>query len=365
MLRICKSDLHSDSPKQEGSRSRQPSSDVQASTGLHDNTERGHPVIMGRQGEVRGSTLSGKAGKRQKAKAMAEGHYGRVKNTRCSYDLAKWYWKEHRLVVVPAERGKKHPIGKWAHIKSFEEALTYWGENDHGKHKPNELDFNWACITGLSNVIVVDHDYKDDKKFNELGISNTFTVETPKGYHQYVRVPNLQMANSVNAERKIDIRAEGGIAILPPSSSGHGLYQLKNDCDIREVTEGEFSDYIKALGILPSESDKGSRNEPGWWSIQYEAGVAQGERNNVLAKMSGYLINKGLTIADTLAILHAWSYSHIDPPMEYWEIEQTVKSIFSKHEREKADGYVQSEEEEDETLTQAEANPDNRFATDS
>jgi len=249
------------------------------------------------------------------------------------------------LVTLPAKIGEKHPVGKWAEITTLEQALKIWGESKVG-------DYNFACLTGPSDVVVVDYDSEQ----NAAPEGTTFTIKTPRGWHRYYRVTDANVGNSVNAAKKVDIRGQAGIAILPPSWGPNGLlYLLLDDSPIADIT---YEDFLK---IVPwYKEGKEFKNEPGWFAELYSKGIEEGERNNSLAKLSGYLITRGLTVTEVIAIMCSWSEDNCSPPLTYDRIEATVESIFRKHQREY--GSKTNATEFNDQLKQASSDPENPFS---
>ncbi len=105
-------------------------------------------------------------------------------------------------------------IGKW------------WGENP---------DANVAIATGMeSGVIVVDVDGDEGKAtMAELesvyGSSDTLTAKTPNGLHRYFLDPGYSVKNRTKFLPGLDLKADGGTVIAPPSSVAGKPYTWLND----------------------------------------------------------------------------------------------------------------------------------------
>lgn len=138
------------------------------------------------------------------------------------------------LSVMPV-RGKMPLLSwkKWQEVRATPEQIAAW---DAGPH-------NVGIITGrLSGIMVIDVDGKTDMEFPE-----TWTVKTSKGYHYYFNLPDgADLRNRTRAFPNIDIRAEGGYVVAPPSvhESGHVYEWIRSpeDTDLADIPDFIFKD---------------------------------------------------------------------------------------------------------------------------
>lgn len=131
--------------------------------------------------------------------------------------------------VVPATIEDKRALvawRQWQRVTAGPEQLASWA-----RRWPRA---NWALITGrLSGVVVVDIDprHRGDHGLAELeqrhgDLPWTCVVETPSGWHVYLRHPGGPIANSASKiGLGVDIRGDGGLALLPPSRRPDGTYR--------------------------------------------------------------------------------------------------------------------------------------------
>ena len=100
-------------------------------------------------------------------------------------------------------------------------------------------DANIGIVTGkISNLVVFDLDSTAAVEYaeSEGGFPDTPKVKTGKGYHIYMRHPGFEIRNSVNKKLDIDIRADGGYAVAPPSIHGSGCqYQWESGFSIHDI----------------------------------------------------------------------------------------------------------------------------------
>ena len=197
-------------------------------------------------------------------------------NTNNIYDYARYYVK-HGLSVIPLKPRSKEPLVAW---KQYQERLP----------SPNELEewfkgrrANIAVVTGRvsGNLVVLDFDSKDSfKAFVEklksasellrIDINNTWIVETGKGYHVYLRLPreDLVPSTKVRLVEGVDLKAEGGYVVAPPSTHPSGkqyrfievdgeLLGPPNISEPIELREEEWKELLRLLA--PLETTRASR----------------------------------------------------------------------------------------------------------
>jgi len=128
--------------------------------------------------------------------------------------------------IIPVVKDGKEALVKWAQYQNVAptiEQVLEWANKFP--------DCRWAVITGkVSGVMVVDCDNDAALQAAEaLGITSSASVKTPHGYHFYFRLPNDdKVRKSVSGHvskgtywpqvKGLDLRYEGGYAIISPSS---------------------------------------------------------------------------------------------------------------------------------------------------
>jgi len=224
------------------------------------------------------------------------------------------------LSVIPVARANKTPLVKWSEyqkrLPTTEEVCSWWRR------------FPDACVgivTGrVSKIVVVDFDSEEAIKFaQEKGILNTPLVKTARGIHAYYLYPEGKTVNnSVKIlDMKIDIRADGGYVVAPPSvhPSGH-IYRWVKD---REIGALPFAP-------LPDVFLDNSKNTTTVELRPLYKGVPQGQRNDSLARLVGSWLNDNLSYQECLEMAILWNQQNT-PPMELEEVKRTVKSIYNRH----------------------------------
>ena len=191
------------------------------------------------------------------------------------YDYAKYYVKQG-FSVIPLKPRSKEPLVAW---KQYQERLP----------SPNELEewfkgrrANIAIVTGRvsGNLVVLDFDSKDSfKAFVEklrsasellrIDINNTWIVETGKGYHVYLRLPreDLVPSTKVRLVEGVDLKAEGGYVVAPPSVHPSGKQYRFIEVDggllgppsIPEPVELREEEWHELLRLLAPPSRQGRK----------------------------------------------------------------------------------------------------------
>lgn len=142
------------------------------------------------------------------------------------------------------------------------------------------------------------------------------------GYHLFYRYPHGvgRISNRVRMLEGMDLRADGGFIVLPPTlhASG-GRYEW--------LQRGPMGAFPREL--LDMQSRPQSQEGEGWITEALR-GVAEGGRNDTCAKLAGYFFKKGLAYDIVEALLLEWNERN-DPPMPVREVRQTARSIERAH----------------------------------
>lgn len=207
---------------------------------------------------------------------------------------------------------------------------------------------NLAIVTGkVSNLVVIDIDneqgLKEFKQFLDVPSKWYWYVRTGKGFHVYFNYPDgVEIRNRTHWREGIDIRADGGYALAPPSIHPSG----------RQYTwgRGGSAPHIQGRADLPSQLldllVKTESERPAFKPVQPTLGsplsrflfnsfmhelakAPQGERNNVLNVVAWKLAR----IVAAGALLEsecrdAVRNQAIAIGLDEGEIERTIESAF-------------------------------------
>ncbi len=165
-----------------------------------------------------------------------------------------------------------------------------------------------GVITGkISGITIIDFDAGSNDFFNGI---ETPTVRTGGGGKHYYFKYSDKVETSTNANLKIDIRNNGGYAIMPPSVLEKGSYSWIKDLKtpLLELPEHFIKDYQKETKKI---------------SFDFK-GVSEGSRNETGVRVAGKLVQTHRDDLDlAFASLEAWNKRN-NPPLS----EEEIKAIF-------------------------------------
>ena len=257
-------------------------------------------------------------------------------------DAALGYAKDGYSVIPISPNGeKKMPAVKWTEWqtrKADETQIRNWW-----KVFP---EAGVGIVTGkLSGLVVMDIDPKNGG--TDEGFPSTDMVVNTGGGGQHHYYKYVEGARNRAGNNGVDVRAEGGYVVAPPSKhhSG-GVYEWDLDDKPGDITVAE------TIELSPSKLEReklnghanGADHAP---LFEYEAPktfltdhAPEGMRNHAVTLDAGYYAGKGITEDAILSICqnkNATSPNPLDPR----EVERTVKSICGKEARKREDALKQ------------------------
>jgi hypothetical protein len=121
----------------------------------------------------------------------------------------------------------------------------------------------------------------------------------------------------------VDIRAQGGFVVAPPSKHKSGKrYAWLKGRSLSDVPLAEFD--ISAL--------TGKRQVPKkiratkCWHEELMDGAPEGERNSSATRLAGRYLSRGLSVTESFLLLSAWNQKN-KPPLPERELDQIVQSV--------------------------------------
>jgi len=242
-----------------------------------------------------------------------------------SKDAAMKYITELGWSIIPVKKTDKVPLVSWGEYADrlpTADEVEQW----HRKHK----DFNMGVATGnLSGVIIIDIDTPEGK--NELKRYIPDDIVTPMcstpslGLHLYFKTPAVPISNAVRFLPGVDVRAERGYAILPPSIGRSGVsYEWLPGLSPFEVPVAELPSAVLEL-LTPRMTltpdglfNRGRRMPEGDL-------LAHGRRDEDLFHAANAMIKGGAGYQETLDYLLILA-SRCDPPFSPEEAKIKVES---------------------------------------
>lgn len=189
-------------------------------------------------------------------------------------------------------------------------------------------NFNIGIATGASDLLVVDVDGPEGaESLKALEAENaplpeTITVKTGKGVHYYFRRNGHTIGCSTSKlANKIDIRAEGGYVVCPPSVHESGKqYKWARTGPLADTPEW----LINRLYNLRSPE----RARKQWDDLQDV--IPEGERDCALTSICGHLLVRSVDPGVVEWLLRAANQCYCDPPLPYGDIDRITDSILRK-----------------------------------
>jgi len=233
------------------------------------------------------------------------------------------FYAERGWPVFPCRPGAKAPLTN----KGFKDAsvdevqIRAW----HGRHP----GANWAIRTGSresggAGILAVDIDRKNGglENWEMLRDENAGAIETPTartgggGQHIYLAHPDgLDVSIGAGVLGPgIDIRANGGYVIAPPSRTEAGyIFEIEPDTELQEIPPW----------ILASLNGRAKETAPVAEALPEE--IEQGQRHDWLVRTAGAMRNSGLQEAEIEQALRAVSDqryigAHTIPDSEIFDI---------------------------------------------
>jgi len=178
------------------------------------------------------------------------------------------------LIKLPDGKSRKPALVDWKKYQlsppTLEEVKSWLQNPEQFEAIRNGNKIGIAIITGRvsGNLAVIDFDskevagdflgeiYEANPELYEKLI-NTWVVETGKGYHYYLKVRDpdpKHFHNRIGIRPGIDIRAEGGFVVAPPSSHPSGkFYRFLNKPD--RIAELSWEEYLSLLRLLEGNQE--------------------------------------------------------------------------------------------------------------
>lgn len=236
--------------------------------------------------------------------------------------------------IIPTRPGDKRPLVRWDEFQHRrpDEAKTC----DWFRTWP---DAGIGIVTGtVSGLVVLDVDVKHggDVALQQLEREHArlpTTVECRTGgggRHLYFSHPGRLVRNKVGLAPGIDIRADGGYVVAPPSLHASGLRYVW----VEGRAPGRAEIAALPDWLLRQAIEEPPRGRPiAHWRRLVCEGVSAGERNNTIASLAGHLLRHGIDTAVVMELLLCWNRTRCRPPLADEEVAAVVTSISRLHAR--------------------------------
>lgn len=257
-------------------------------------------------------------------------------------DAALGYVKDGYSIIPISGRGTmKKPLVRWEEWqirKADETQVRSWW-----KLFP---DAGVGIVTGkLSGLVVMDVDPKHGGTDEGFPATDMVVSTGGGGQHHYYKY--IEGARNRTGDNGVDVRAEGGYVVAPPSKhQSGGTYEWDLDDNPGDITVDE------TVALSPSKSEREKMNgyansvdgSPLFAHQQRETWLTdhapEGTRNDAVTRHAGFYSGKGIAaelVLDICLNKNAMSPNPLDPR----EVERTVKSICGREARKREDALKQ------------------------
>jgi hypothetical protein len=244
--------------------------------------------------------------------------------------------------VIPIKAGAKRPVVRW---EPFQNRLPTREEVEGWFRRWPEA--NLGIVTGaVSGLVVLDIDprHGGEDSLTQLEVDHAALPETVEvmtgggGRHLYFAHPGGSVPNKVALMPGIDLRGDGGLVVAPPSLHPSGkryFWEVSHHPD--DMAPAPVPPWLVALlrrdGVHPGYPLT-------YWRALVHRGVAEGERNNTVASLTGHLLWHEVDPEVVMELLLCWNRVSCRPPLDDEEVARTVESITRTHLRHRgqADG---------------------------
>lgn len=229
-------------------------------------------------------------------------------------------YKELGLRLLPVAPGTKAPQVKWRDFidrpPTPDEEAGWWSNPATGV----------AAITGnASDLLVLDFDKKRAspeaaKTFAKFAVGTALSRTGSGGYHAIFRLDGGNVKCSVNIQPGLDVRGEGGIAVLPPTIHPNGRpYQwVRAPWDHPPMPiPPELLRLLKGQKESTSASITSSTSSDGM--------ILEGQRNDILFRKACALRRTGFSEVEIEEALLKMN-SRCDPPLDEGELHKIAES---------------------------------------
>ncbi len=237
------------------------------------------------------------------------------------------YYLSLGLRPLPVTPGRKFPAVKWEAYQTREptmEEIESW-------------DWSGGVGTVTNGLVLVDCDKGGEALLKDKECPPSWTVRTGSGgLHRHFRGNGTPTRNAVALLKgengaQVDIRADGGFVILPPTQhvdTGKRYEWLLPPGTIELAPAPAW--ILDALAARDQPKVAGTNTPP--WVAEALRGVGKGQRNATAARLAGYFARKQHPEDITFEILRPFGERCI-PPLSEREIQHVITSTYRTHRR--------------------------------
>lgn len=254
-------------------------------------------------------------------------------------------------VPLPVAPGTKRPLVSWADLQ----------ERLPDRDEVRNWYARWpqagvGVVTGLtSGLVVLDVDpaHGGAASLSALELTHGKLAQTVEavtgggGRHLYFAHPGGDIRNRAGLAPGIDLRADGGMVVAPPSIHPNGRpYLWREGHGPEEIAVARLPIWLRGEAV---GEGFGHGHPMSFWRDLARRGVQAGNRNSTIASLTGHLLWHGVDPEVVTELLLAWNRWRCRPPLSDEEVVRTVTSIEQTQRRRRSspDGQDRSRQEGD------------------
>lgn len=186
----------------------------------------------------------------------------------------------------------------------------------------NRLPDANLAVAMTEKLVVLDVDTRNggDKSLSKLIMEHGEFPDTPNvqtgggGRHYYFEAPGGALRKDLGEDYPgLDIKAKGGYVVAPPSVHPDGpRYEWRIPPD--ECDPAPMPAWLVSLARARRRSPKIPEQ------------IAEGKRNETLARLAGKFVNAGMSEGELRAALHTANEERCNPPLPEFEVDRLVNS---------------------------------------
>ncbi len=229
-------------------------------------------------------------------------------------DQAKKYI-DSGLSIIPLKPRLKEPMIPW---EKFSTTPPSHVDAERWFTKP---DLNIGIVTGaVSKLVVVDIDSEEGfTHAREHNLVSPVAVLTGKGRHYYFQHPGTPVQNKVRLFPGVDIRADGGYVMAPPSTHENGK---KYSWIVGSFNRDRLPLFVQPTVPLQNNSVVSGAGV-GWIAEAFKS-LTKGNRNDTFTRIVGRLFRDHWTSEDIYLLLASHAQACSFPETELRTIIESV-----------------------------------------
>lgn len=160
-------------------------------------------------------------------------------------------------------------------------------------------------------------------------LAETALVRTSRGWHYYFSTPTPLPNSASKIGPHIDVRADGGMAIAPPSKHASGaVYEWSRDLGwgVAPAPGWLVGLAVAAKPTMIAGSGPFLATPPGEWVCLIRDGAPEGQRHDAALRLAGLALRK-LPAHVAVEVVRLWNEARCSPPLPRDELDRLLEDV--------------------------------------